>query len=363
MIKAKLVVGLAVGLGCILALNVFALRRISRRTTFTRTTPSRHFCASNCRTGVPCQYPDEVDFRIIVLTFNRPDSLAKCLSHIASLDTVGDEVVVDIWIDRSKDGKVDERTLRVSERFQKTWTNGRVCVHVQERHAYIIGQWVDTWRPGENCHEMALILEDDVDISPLAYRWLKMVDSRFRNVSGVAGYALQMENVNYVKRRIRPVSNTRSTDNVFVYRLMATWGFSPKPNEWRRFQDWFHGARQNDTFKPFMPGLAINGWFTKFVRQGKADSMWEMWPVYYYNMTNLYTVYSNLRKYTGRKDTLLATNRREAGLHFGKGDRVERSRLLLSKWRSDFENFPASLPRYEFDGSFKNEAIILRQHD
>ena len=316
-------------------------------------------CTNKCTTGVPCQYLEELDFRIIVLTFNRPDSLRKCLSHIAKLDTLGHEVGVDIWIDRSKEGKLDEDTYEISSEFQDTWTCGQVCLHIQDRNAYIIGQWVDAWRPRENTREIALILEDDIDISPLTYKWLKMVDSHFRTVPDIAGYTLQGESVNYIKDKIRPVTNTPKTDNVFIYRLMGTWGFSPKPKEWRDFQDWFHETRKNKTFKPYIPGTIIDEWFRYFDEQGKADSMWEIWPIYFYNRRNLYTVYSNLQKYTDRSNILLETNRREAGLHFSKGQSIDRSNLLLSKWSSGFEIFTPFLPRYQFDGTFLNKTMSI----
>ncbi|KAK2140691.1 hypothetical protein LSH36_1267g00028 [Paralvinella palmiformis] len=236
-------------------MSVFVSKRFSsyptNGTCAIRKNNTLNRCTNKCTTGVPCQYLEELDFRIIVLTFNRPDSLRKCLSHIAKLDTLGHEVGVDIWIDRSKEGKLDEDTYEISSEFQDTWTCGQVCLHIQDRNAYIIGQWVDAWRPRENTREIALILEDDIDISPLTYKWLKMVDSHFRTVPDIAGYTLQGESVNYIKDKIRPVTNTPKTDNVFIYRLMGTWGFSPKPKEWRDFQDWFHETQE--IFTQFIP--------------------------------------------------------------------------------------------------------------
>ncbi|KAK2159487.1 hypothetical protein LSH36_152g04054 [Paralvinella palmiformis] len=315
-------------------------------------------CLVQCTTGEPCQYPDEFDFRIIVLTFNRPESLRKCLTHIAKLYTLGDRVSVDIWIDRSKDGEVDDSTVTVSREFQKNWTQGQVCVHIQQRNAYLIGQWIDTWRPRENSHEIALILEDDIDISPLTYKWLKLMNSKFRNVSDVGGYTLQMQNVNYVKPNLRAVSNIPKTDNVFLYRLFGTWGYSPKPNEWRGFQDWFHEVRKDNTFKPYMPDLVINKWFTGFESQGTSDSMCSMWSTYYFNKSNLFTVYSNLKGYTGQDNTLLDINRMEPGLHYKGNSSMakDKSFLLLSQWKTELEIFPEYIPRYDFDGSFVNSS-------
>ena len=108
---------------------------------------SRTWCQINCTTGVPCEYKDELDFRIIVITYKRSESLKKCLSHVAELKTLGDRVGVDIWVDRSKQGEIDPKTLEIAMDFQKTWMRGRACVHLQQKNAFIMGQWIDTWRP------------------------------------------------------------------------------------------------------------------------------------------------------------------------------------------------------------------------
>ena len=132
------------------------------------------FCNVTCTVGEPCEYKDEVDFRIIVMTFVRAKSLVKCLTAISHLDTLGDKVSVEIWIDRSNNGTIDGETEKIAETFVKSWSEngrkGRACVHRQARNAFIGGQWIDTWRPKENTKELGLILEDDVSISPHAYR-------------------------------------------------------------------------------------------------------------------------------------------------------------------------------------------------
>ena len=132
------------------------------------------YCDVLCPTGQPCEYKDEVDFRIIVMTFDRAKSLEKCLGAVSHLDTLGDKVSVEIWVDRSKNGTIDKETMNTAEKFVDKWSKqdrkGRACIHRQDRNAYIGGQWIDTWRPKENTRELGLILEDDVSISPHAYR-------------------------------------------------------------------------------------------------------------------------------------------------------------------------------------------------
>ena len=307
-------------------------------------------CDVNCTTGVPCEYKDELDFRVIVITYKRSESLRKCLKHVSELDTMGDRVGVDIWLDRSKEGEIDNKTLQVALDFQKTWKNGRACVHKQTKNAYIIGQWVDTWRPREGSHEMALILEDDIDISPFAYRWLKHVNQYFYNTTDVGGYTLQMENLKFVKGKFRPASGPKS-DTIFLKHLTHTWGFSPVAKHWRNFQDWFHKQRKDTSFQPYLPYLAINSWYKTFVKKGKADSMWEMWSIYYFIHKDLFTVCSNLLKYTGRPNVLLDTNRREQGLHYGKGSAKNNSINLMRTWDPAYVKFPEKVVRYDLSAA------------
>lgn len=67
---------------------------------------SSKFCNTNCRTKVPCIYPDEVDLRIIAMGATRAESLTQALNSINSLETMGDRVAVEVWLDRLKDGTI-----------------------------------------------------------------------------------------------------------------------------------------------------------------------------------------------------------------------------------------------------------------
>ena len=309
-------------------------------------------CSVDCTVGTPCQYPDQVDLRVIVLTYDRPDSLTKCLTHVYELDTLGDRVSVHIWVDRAVDGHVDNETVRVARQFARRTrpSNWQSCVHVRERNAYIMGQWIDTWRPRPNSSELAIILEDDIDVSPLAYRWLKTIHGHFGSTQDIAGYALQMEDITTKRGKIRPIKGPAS-DVVYLYAPFCTWGFSPRAEFWRKFQDWFHLTRRHKPdFRPYVPDIISTTWFKQAEREGRPDSVWEMWFNYFCNANKHLTVHPNLRAYTGREDVLLDTNRRERGLHFSGKNRTNADKYLLRRWEPSFEKFPENISRYGFDG-------------
>ncbi|KAK2143916.1 hypothetical protein LSH36_800g01024 [Paralvinella palmiformis] len=351
-------------LGSVFIYNVYVSKREDLRTETVsivsgnsiHTTPAYHFkrnvsvmldkslCQIQCQHGHPCEYPDELDFRIIVLTFNRPESLRKCLHHLHDLDTLGDRVGVDIWIDRDKKGHVDNATIQIANKFALDWRKGRACVHIQTKHAYITGQWIDTWRPKPDTKELALILEDDIDLSPLAYKWVKAVRGHYAGATDIAGYTLKMENVmTYIGWR--PLRGPKA-DPVFLNAGFGPWGFVPDPDFWRSFQDWYHRQREDPDFRPYVPRITLTKWY----KEGKGDSVWELWFVYYCFVQKRYTLFPNLLQYTGKRDVLLDTNRMEKGLHFGKNSNRDMSRFLMTTWSNQYVKFPGKIRIYYYDG-------------
>ena len=91
--------------------------------------PSNMTNATFCVTGRPCTYPDAVDFRVIVITFNRPGALSKLLRSLDALVLDADRAALEIWIDRNRSNNVDKRTVEVASTF--TWKNGPTRVHIQ----------------------------------------------------------------------------------------------------------------------------------------------------------------------------------------------------------------------------------------
>ena len=317
-------------------------------TTLSKKSTKENLCHVDCKVGVPCEYKDEVDFRIIVLTMNRASSLRKCLKAISLVHTLNHKLSVDIWVDRSKSGKVDTDTVKVAKLFQRKWRKGRVCIHIRERNAYIGGQWIDTWRPKENTKEIAVIVEDDIDISPYSYFWLHAVHTKFRDKTDIAGYTLQMEHTFFFRGMGDFLAGPKN-NSVFLYGVLGTWGFAPHPQQWREFQDWYHG--KNSTLKPYVPDLLPTLWYKHAESIGTQNTMWEMWHIYYSYIKKSSTVYCNLHVSTGRDNVYLSLNRKEKGLHWTEGEDIHapQNRSLLTTWDKKFIKFSEKTAKFEYD--------------
>jgi len=188
-----------------------------------------------CTTGRPCNnYTDDVDFRIIVITYNRAVSLMKLLNSLDNMELDGDKASLEIWIDVNNEGQTDKDTEKAARSFQ--WKRGPTRVHVQSRNAGIMGQWIDTWRPRPESREIGLILEDDISVSGMAYRWLKAVHKQMANRTDFVGASLTSDEMSILSSQPKGPLAAPKDETILMYKCLGTWGFSPKPEHWRRFQ-------------------------------------------------------------------------------------------------------------------------------
>jgi len=216
-------------IACILLPHVFWFIQWSKETQSTAG-------SELCQPGRPCSYNDKVDFRIIVMTYNRPWSLVKLLKTIDVLELDKQSTAVEIWIDRNKKTQsVDAETVKVAMNFK--WSGGSSRVHIQKAHVGIYGQWIDTWRPHDDSDdELALFLEDDSSISMYTYRWIRAVFRAYGHRTDFAGASLtSYQRKTFSDKRNRELVGPKN-HTALMYKCFEPWGFSPKPKVWRRFQ-------------------------------------------------------------------------------------------------------------------------------
>jgi hypothetical protein len=110
--------------------------------------------------------------------------------------------------------------------------------------------------------------------------------------SDVAGLSLQ-----------RPTLNASSGEQLarigpenapFLYGLVGSIGFAPRPEVWRDFLAW-HGKSQlsEDPTAGAVSGLVTSKWYAELARDGRAQSMWTQWFIKFSADRGLYTLYQN----------------------------------------------------------------------
>ena len=209
--------------------------------------------------------------------------------------------------------------------------------------------------------EFCFIVEDDLELSPFWYVWLRKAWRAYRGRGDVAGISLSVstypvrtdtalvKNSALLQRQFLKLKKPDRSDAEilnghlpFLYKLVGTWGFAPHPRRWREFLDWFHSV-DSESFDPYVPGMVTSDWLHQHTTMGKRHMTWEQWHIYHSERNGLYTLYLNLP----RRMTLVS-NWRESGVHT-RGSFNAKDFPTLDYCAIQLQEFPEKLRKYGWD--------------
>jgi hypothetical protein len=210
-----------------------------------------------------------------------------------------------------------------------------------------------------NSNELAIIVEDDVDLSPFAYRWVRLHHEHHGHKPFISGYSL-LDNAIVVENGINKGKEIYTVRKdilqyfpAYFYRIAFPWGLAPHPARWREFQDWFHNEAKNVT-QPYVKeaGMKMH-WYQIMEKRKIAQTMWTMWFIYFEHMRQLSAIVSHVPQYVGLKNASLSCHRKEIGLHFRQLSQIVRcDGLLMTTWQTAFVAKALQLPLIDYDGTF-----------
>ena len=214
--------------------------------------------------------------------------------------------------------------------------------------------------------ECALIVEDDVVVSPLFWKWLKAAHAQYRNHTHIAGFSLQRLDLCVGKCKSHVTHDLPDASN-FLYPLVGSWGFSPRLEHWINFTKWTMQYLPNEIQqKPYVEHTVLTAWYKSFEKAGKCpgkNCMWTQLHHYYTSFSpDKYTLY-----YKAPQNKALSHNHREKGLHFDKGAELPVGNTLIQAddiLRIQFQATPIVLNHNgEVAGSMKGDLEFLHfQH-
>jgi hypothetical protein len=111
--------------------------------------------------------------QISIITNNRPHSLLRLLRSLENARYFGDTLDLRLNMEDSAD------TITKQLVADLQWEHGTVFVHHRIAHGGLLTAVVESWYPHSN-DSYGLLLEDDVEVSPLFYAWLKLGLLRYR---------------------------------------------------------------------------------------------------------------------------------------------------------------------------------------
>jgi hypothetical protein len=213
---------------------------------------------------------------IIIVTYNRPDSLIRILKSISQgIYPENDKIPLVISIDGDF---LKNRTIReIAESFN--WNHGDKKIIAHEEN---LGLKKHVLSCGDLSYEYGavIVLEDDIVISPGFYLYAKNVGEFYQDdekINQVSLYSYKI--VEYVSAPFYPIS---TGDDVYFLQSGSSWGQLWTDRQWRRFRIWLS---ENESLVR-MDDIEI----PESVKQWPNGSSWKKWYNIFLVETDTYSV-------------------------------------------------------------------------
>ncbi|GAA6023267.1 hypothetical protein JCM11491_003892 [Sporobolomyces phaffii] len=261
---------------------------------------------------------------VSVITNDRPVSLHRLLLSLRSAHYFSDDVSLALNLEQT----TDRLTHRLVDDFR--WNHGPLTL----RHRILLGGLmpaiVESWYPTSN-DTYGVLLEDDVEVSPLFYGWLKFTILEYRYTAagrarssrlfGVSLY--QQKNIELRPEGRQPFDAHRlfadlalAPTTPYLSQIPCSWGAAYFPEQWREFHAYL-ALRLSElalpVAEPIVPAIRSNRWP-------------KSWKKYFIELVYLrgYTMlYPNFPRFES-----LSTNHLEKGTHV-KTSQVEDKKKAL----------------------------------
>ncbi|SJL03585.1 uncharacterized protein ARMOST_06942 [Armillaria ostoyae] len=271
---------------------------------------------------------------VSIITKDRPHSLARLLSSLSNGRFYGDRLDLRINLEQSS----DEATMHLTRNFQ--WTHGGVFVHHRVIHGGLLPAVVESWYPNSN-HSYGLLLEDDVELSPLFYAWIKMTILRYRygeecNVSpqlfGVSLYQqkhieLHPDGRRQFDARALFESLKLPVSSPYLSQIPCSWGAVYFPEHWREFHDYL-SVRFSEI------SLKIDATVVPEVRSNQWRKSWKKYFIELVYLRGYVMFYPNFADFVS-----LSTNHLEVGSHVKDRSKEKQDLFLLPLMQGGTDSF------------------------
>ncbi|KAL9660186.1 hypothetical protein QQ045_024998 [Rhodiola kirilowii] len=249
---------------------------------------------------------------INIVTQNRVESLTRLLKSLTDAYYLGDEIPISF----NMDSKVDEATIRLVSTFD--WPHGPKTLRRRIIQGGLIRAVSESWYPASD-DDFGLLLEDDIEVSPYYYLWVKNALLAYHydpqvslpELSSISLYTPRI--VEVVKERPK-WNGTEFFKHIhpntpYLHQLPCSWGAVFFPKQWREFYVYMNMRFTEDAkSNPVqIPKSRTNGWQASW-KKFLIDMM------YLRGYVALYPNFPNQQSFS--------TNHMEPGAHISAKDNV-----------------------------------------
>lgn len=266
------------------------------------------------------------DIALVVIAYNRPNSLRRLLS---SLQSALYDRPVDLVISIDKGGP--DEVCQVADHFLWQFGSKKIIQHEKNlglrKHVLWCGSLV-------NEYQTIVVFEDDLYVSPGFFKFAVDCSEFYEADDRIAGVSLYKHCWNFIADRPFEPLNTGS--DVFFLQHAMSWGQVWTRKKWNQFISWYENTDLVTTSNGFPDAIAV--W---------PETSWLKFHNRYLFDTGKYFVYPHIA---------LSTNFSDSGTHASPtvSYQVPLMHAVCEKYR--FETLDKSISRY--DVYFENSAIL-----
>lgn len=268
---------------------------------------------------------------IVVVGYNRPDSIEQLLTSLLHADYKNDHVDLIISLDK---GTRQQEIIAISEQIQ--WLFGdKVIRAFDERqglrsHIIQCGDLTDKY-------DAVVILEDDLLVSPYFYSYVKQTISYYWGNDRIAGISLYTHQTHPGANR--PFEPANNGYDIYMQQFAMSWGQCWTKEMWKTFRAWYTANEYKD--------LSEGGILPSYVSHWNMQS-WLKYYMRYIVETDRYFIYPYFS---------LTTNASDAGEHC----RIPNNDFQVSLQEGDLEyRLPTFEKAVKYDVFFERVGIDER---
>lgn len=211
-------------------------------------------------------------YALIVVGYNRCDSLKRLVGSLQKADYLGDRVDLIFSIDNAGTDTV--------ERYAKTvqWPHGQKIIRTfpqrQGLRAHILqcGDYTELY-------DAVAVFEDDIFAAPGFYNYMKQAVAFYHGDPAVGGISLYSHR--FCENSQKPFTAQKGNYDNYFLQYAQSWGQVWMKDQWRMFRAWYRQNSGDISASPYLPAC---------LRQWPATS-WLKYHIAYCILEHKYFVY------------------------------------------------------------------------
>ncbi len=262
---------------------------------------------------------------IVVVAFNRPESLSRLLQSLDSAAYPNEQITLIISIDRAENNK---NVLEIANQFK--WRFGEKKVIYQKKNLGLRKHILQCGAYSES-YGSVIILEDDLFVSPFFYDFVQHSLNFSNDKESIGGISLYNHELN-----VHTNDNFRALDDGFdnwYFQFASSWGQAWSRNQWKGFIKWYNDKpkiNDDERIPQNVRNWSEKSWLKYFTAYLITKDLYFLYP-----KTSFTTNFSDVGTHVGIRSTAY-----QVPLQHGKKNEFNFSDLDESKSTYDafFEN-------------------------